>query len=168
LQFQTPQAKNFSIVRCKWFQNLRTIVPNPLLTCRKWWCAGYCGLPEYQTLTCHCLWYPRLRSLTNSIPHSGTPESLKLRKACGIDGIPNECLRHITRRPLVNLTKLFNQLVRLSRFSKSWEEAKMIVLPKPGKNSKLPKNLCPISLLFTKGKRFEKVILKAHLKKKLA
>jgi hypothetical protein len=24
---------------------------------------------------------------------------LKLRKACGIDGIPNECLRHIPRRP---------------------------------------------------------------------
>jgi ferredoxin-NADP reductase len=26
--------------------------------------------------------------------------SLKLRKACGIDGIPNECLRHLPRRPL--------------------------------------------------------------------
>jgi hypothetical protein len=28
-------------------------------------------------------------------------KSLKLRKACGIDGIPNECLRHLPRRPLI-------------------------------------------------------------------
>jgi hypothetical protein len=25
-------------------------------------------------------------------------KSLKLRKACGIDGIPNECLRHLPRQ----------------------------------------------------------------------
>jgi hypothetical protein len=29
--------------------------------------------------------------------------SLKLRKACGLDSIPNECLRHLPRRPLVYL-----------------------------------------------------------------
>jgi hypothetical protein len=34
--------------------------------------------------------------------------SLKLRKAYGIDGIPNECLRHLPRRPLVHLTNLIN------------------------------------------------------------
>jgi hypothetical protein len=32
--------------------------------------------------------------------------SLKLRKACGIDGIPNECLRQLPRRPFVHLTHL--------------------------------------------------------------
>jgi hypothetical protein len=26
-------------------------------------------------------------------------KALKLKKACGIDGIPNECLRHLPRRP---------------------------------------------------------------------
>jgi hypothetical protein len=26
--------------------------------------------------------------------------SLKLRKACGLDDIPNECIRHLPRRPL--------------------------------------------------------------------
>jgi hypothetical protein len=30
--------------------------------------------------------------------------SVKFGKACGIDGIPNECLRHLPRRPLVHLT----------------------------------------------------------------
>jgi hypothetical protein len=32
-------------------------------------------------------------------------KTLKLKKACGIDGIPNECLRHLPR-PLVHLTHL--------------------------------------------------------------
>jgi hypothetical protein len=42
--------------------------------------------------------------------------SLKLKKVCGIDGIPNECLRHLPRRPLVHLTHLINHCIRLSYF----------------------------------------------------
>jgi hypothetical protein len=38
-------------------------------------------------------------------------------------------------------------------------EAKVITLPKPGKDLKFPQNLRPFSLLFTAGKLFEKVIL---------
>jgi hypothetical protein len=87
-------------------------------------------------------------------------KSLKLRKACGIDGIPNECLRHLPRIPLVHLTHLFNHCIRLLHFPKSWKEAKVITLPKPGKDPKFPQNLRPISLLSTTGKLFEKVILK--------
>jgi hypothetical protein len=84
---------------------------------------------------------------------------LKLRKACGIDGIPNECLRHLPRRPLVHLTHLFNHCLRLSHFPNPWKEAKVITLPKPGKDPKFPQNLRPISLLSTTEKLFEKVIL---------
>ncbi|PNF22596.1 hypothetical protein B7P43_G12673 [Cryptotermes secundus] len=87
-------------------------------------------------------------------------KSLKLKKACGIDGIPNECLRHLPRRPLVHLTHLFNHCFRLSHFPNTWKEAKIITLPKPGKDPKFPQNLRPISLLSTTGKLFEKVILK--------
>jgi hypothetical protein len=47
-------------------------------------------------------------------------KSLKLRKARGIDGIPNECLRHLPRRPLVHLTQLFNHCLRLSDFLNPW------------------------------------------------
>jgi hypothetical protein len=32
-------------------------------------------------------------------------KSLKLRKTCGLDRIPNKCLRHLPRTPLVNLTR---------------------------------------------------------------
>jgi hypothetical protein len=87
-------------------------------------------------------------------------ESLKLRKACGIDGIPNECLRQLPKRPLVHLTNLFNHCIRLSHFPKSWKEAKMITLPKPGKDPKLPQNLHLISFLSATRKLFEKVVLK--------
>jgi len=86
--------------------------------------------------------------------------SLKIKKSCGTDGIPNECLRHLLRRPLVHLTHLFNHCFRLSYFPSSWKEAKIITSPKPGKDSKFPQNLRPISLLSTTGKLFQKVIQK--------
>jgi hypothetical protein len=85
---------------------------------------------------------------------------LKLRRACGIDVIPNECLRHLPRRPLVHLIHLFNHCLRLSHFPNPWKEAKVITLPKPSKDLKFPQNLRSISLLSPTGKLFEKVILK--------
>jgi hypothetical protein len=55
--------------------------------------------------------------------------ALKLRKACGIDGIPNECLRHILKRPLVHLTYLVHHCLQMSHFSKPQNEAKVIEGP---------------------------------------
>jgi hypothetical protein len=52
--------------------------------------------------------------------------SLKLRKACDLDGIPNECLRHLPKRSLVYLTHLFNHCLLLYNFPKPWKEAKII------------------------------------------
>jgi hypothetical protein len=86
--------------------------------------------------------------------------SLKLRKACGLHDIPNKCLRHLPRRPLVHLTHLFNHCLWLFHFPKSWNEAKVIMLLKPGKDPKFPQNLHPISLLSTTDKLFKKIILK--------
>jgi hypothetical protein len=45
----------------------------------------------------------------------------------------------------------------------------VVALPKPGKNSKFPQNLRPISLLASTGKVFEKVILeiaKRHIEER--
>jgi hypothetical protein len=66
--------------------------------------------------------------------------SLKLKKACRIDGISNECLRHLPRRPMVHLTHLINHCIWLSHFPTSWKEAKVIAIPKPGKDPKFPQN----------------------------
>jgi hypothetical protein len=84
-------------------------------------------------------------------------KSLKLRRACGLDGIPNKCLRHLPRRPLVHMTHLFNDCLWLSHFPKSWKGAKDIPLPKPGKDPKLLQNLRPISLLSTMGSYLRKL-----------
>jgi hypothetical protein len=62
--------------------------------------------------------------------------SLKLRKACGLVGIPNECFRHLPRRPLVRLTRLFSHCHWLSHFPKPRKEEKVITLPKPSKDTK--------------------------------
>jgi hypothetical protein len=86
------------------------------------------------------------------------------KKTCGFDGIPNERLRHLPRRLLVHLTHLINHCIRLSYFSASWKEAKVVALPKPGKDPKFPQNLRPISLLLSTGKLFEKVILQIFQK----
>jgi hypothetical protein len=86
-------------------------------------------------------------------------KSLKLRKACGIDGIPIECITHLPRWPLVHITHLFNHCLRLCHFPNPWKEAKVITLPKPGKDPKFPLNLRPISLLSITGKLFEKNFL---------
>jgi hypothetical protein len=67
---------------------------------------------------------------------------------------------HLPRRSLVHLIHLFNHCLRLSHFAKPWKDANVITLPKPGKDQKFSQNLRPISLLFTTGKLFEKVILK--------
>jgi hypothetical protein len=48
--------------------------------------------------------------------------STNLKKGCGINGIPNECLRRLPRRPLVNLTHLINNYIWLSHFPASWKE----------------------------------------------
>jgi hypothetical protein len=95
--------------------------------------------------------------------------SLKLKKASGINGIPNECLRHLPSRPLVHLTHLINHCIQLSHFPTSCKEAKVVALPKPGKDPKFPQNLRPISLLSSTSKVFEKVILeivKRHIEEK--
>jgi hypothetical protein len=89
--------------------------------------------------------------------------SLQLKKARGFDGIPNECLMLLLRKPLVHLTHLFNHYLRLVHFPKPWKETKVITLPKPGKDPKFPQNICPISFLSTRGKLFEKVILEIVL-----
>jgi hypothetical protein len=65
--------------------------------------------------------------------------SLKLRKACGFDGIPEKCLRHLPIRPLIYLTHLFNHCLWLPHFPKHWKEAKFMTLPKPGKNQNFHK-----------------------------
>jgi hypothetical protein len=58
--------------------------------------------------------YSKLQTVTP--PEKVRPCDLQqLIKACGIDGIPNECLRHLPRRPLVHWTHLINHFIQWMR-----------------------------------------------------
>jgi hypothetical protein len=83
-------------------------------------------------------------------------QHFKLKKARGLNGIPNECLRHLPKRTRVHLILSF----QLNHFPAPWKEAKFITLPKPGKDLTFPQNLRPIGLLSTTAKLYEKLILR--------
>jgi hypothetical protein len=64
-----------------------------------------------------------LKAVNNNSPESVRPcdlqkliNPLKLRKDCGIDGISNECLWQLPRRPLVLVTHVINHCLRLPHF----------------------------------------------------
>jgi hypothetical protein len=85
---------------------------------------------------------------------------LKFRKACGMDGIPNQFPRHLPRRPPVHLTHLINYYIRFSHYPTSWKEGTVKMLYGGVRTLNSPPNLRPISLLSTMCELFESVVLK--------
>jgi hypothetical protein len=79
---------------------------------RKWWaCSWLCPSPVSPfSVSVSLDW---LATVDEDTPVKFWPcyvlkeiQSLKVGKACGFDGITNECLQHPPRRPLVHLTRL--------------------------------------------------------------
>lgn len=86
-------------------------------------------------------------------------KGLKLKKASGPDDFSNRLLKSLPPLAIDLLTRLFNGCYSLNYFPASWKLAKIIAIPKAGKDSQLPSNNRPISLLSNPGKVFEKLIL---------
>ncbi|CAK1540365.1 unnamed protein product [Leptosia nina] len=86
-------------------------------------------------------------------------QRLKPRKAPGADGITNAVLRRLPLRALVSLTRLFNGAARTAHFPAPWKEARVITIPKPGKDVLRAASYRPISLLSTQSKLFESLLL---------
>jgi hypothetical protein len=85
--------------------------------------------------------------------------SMKQGKACGIVGIPNECLRHIPIRSPVHVTHLFNHCLRLCYFphlGRSQTHSSV----KARQDANISRIFTSISLMSITGKLFEKLILK--------
>lgn len=81
------------------------------------------------------------------------------RKAPGPDKISNCALKHISNRVIIYICKIFNGCARQEYFPKSWKLAEVIMLPKPGKDPKIPTNHRPISLLNSLSKVLERLLL---------
>lgn len=86
----------------------------------------------------------------------------KPRKAPGLDGVTNAALRHLPHRTLAAITRLFNGITRTGAFPNIWKSGQIVMLPKPGKNIRLPASYRPITLLPALSKIFEKLLLR-HL-----
>jgi retron-type reverse transcriptase len=89
-----------------------------------------------------------------------TIESFNGKKTPGIDGITRGIyLRTFNNFPRL-ITEIYNQYLKRGCFPRRWKVAKIIPIPKPGKeNSKDPSKYRPISLLNIEGKGLEKLLI---------
>jgi len=84
---------------------------------------------------------------------------LKVSKAPGLNGVLNMALKHLPRRAVSLLARIFNAVIRNHHFPHTRKHARVISILKPGKDPALPSSYRPINLLDTIGKLFEKIIL---------
>jgi endonuclease/exonuclease/phosphatase family metal-dependent hydrolase len=85
--------------------------------------------------------------------------TLKRKKAPGIDGVVNEVIQNLPKKSVETLTRIFNACMDVNYFPDCWKSAKILPIPKPGKNGDQPSNHRPISLLSNLGKILERIIL---------
>jgi hypothetical protein len=84
---------------------------------------------------------------------------LEIGKDQGPTGIPNRILRHLPKRAITFLAKVFNAVLCRQYFPSAWKHARVVSLLKPGKDP-MPHSSCrPIRLLDTACKLFEKILL---------
>ncbi|GFY09857.1 RNA-directed DNA polymerase from mobile element jockey [Trichonephila clavipes] len=86
-------------------------------------------------------------------------QRLKPRKSPGLDQISNRMIKNLPLKFLLFFTLLINQLFKNNYFPNSWKTAVVIPILKPEKDSALPSNYRPISLLSCLSKVYEFVLL---------
>lgn len=86
-------------------------------------------------------------------------KKFKSFKAPGFDGIQNIILKHLPRKAIILLTKIFNGCLKIGYFPENFKCAKIVPVLKPNKSPIEAKSYRPISLLSCLGKTLEKIIL---------
>lgn len=104
---------------------------------------------------------------SGDIPELTTPQEVKSiiknlnsNSAPGPDGVTNDQIKHLPRKPLVLLTRIYNKCLQMEYFPTKWKQAKIVPIPKQGKDLQIPNNYRPISLLSTLGKTYERILLR--------
>ena len=85
--------------------------------------------------------------------------ALKNNKAAGIDDILVEQLKNLGPKAHKWLHTMLNTCFIENKISKIWRQSNIIAILKPGKDSAIPKNYRPISLLCHTSKLYERLIL---------
>ena len=91
------------------------------------------------------------------------------KKSSGPDNITSLHLKHLGKKAIKHLAKLFTISINTNVIPQIWKTAQIVPLPKPEKDKNLGKSYRPISLLSNIAKTMERVILKRinpHLPKK--
>lgn len=97
---------------------------------------------------------------TNTQEVTALIKDLSTRKSPGFDKITPLHLKNLPNTAIIYLTILFNCFLQAAAFPSRWKNAKIITIPKPGKNPTYPQNLRPISLLSTISKLYERILLR--------
>lgn len=85
-------------------------------------------------------------------------KKLKIKKAPGLDGIPNILVKRLPIVAIEHLTNIINACIDHCYFPMQFKTAKVIPILKPKKDHKCALSYRPISLLSSIGKIFERVI----------
>ncbi|GBP16281.1 RNA-directed DNA polymerase from mobile element jockey [Eumeta japonica] len=81
------------------------------------------------------------------------------KKASEPDNISTAALRHLPRRAIVAMNRVFNGILRPGHFPEEWKRGKIITIPKAGKDPRKQENIRPITLLSHVAKTFERALL---------
>ena len=78
--------------------------------------------------------------------------------ATGPDQIHYQFLKHLPESSLLALLHIFNTIFQTGKFPKSWKEATIVPIPKPGKDNTDPLNYRPIALTSCLCKTMERMV----------
>ena len=87
-------------------------------------------------------------------------KKFKNNKAPGLDNITNIVLKNLPPIALKFLVEIINSCMKLNYFPTQWKKAKILVIPKAGKDLTIASSYRPISLLITMSKAFEAILLR--------
>lgn len=82
----------------------------------------------------------------------------KSKKAPGPDGVSSDILKQAGLMCPTVLLDVYNRILRSGIFPSKWKEARVVLLPKPGKPEFQPSSYRPLCLLNTAGKMFESIL----------